>query len=479
MRAGSGIQRNILAVSEGNPSRPGRVPAGTVIDGMNVRAHRVALLVAMVYVVLGAIGYLASRPSAEAGGGALVTWWASVAVLAIAGWATSRPGPLPPAVAPWLVPAVVAPLALFPLSRVGDDATYLVAVLWPVAVLPLGLSVARLRPGSHDWVLGLTWLTAALAVGIAVAGPHLTGLQPVLIAAHFLVVTAIAWVPWLALAAGRDGRQWASAAAGPEGEVLARAALLLTCLLPALTGTALLVRWDVALALIAVLAVVLLVGARAAVRPLAWATARANLQRDLAVAVSEAERARLAADLHDGPLQSVLLLARRLGDRGDAEGAVLARDIATELRELSGDLRLPLLDDLGVGPALDWLVTRVQRVTGIELSATWEAAGRPPAAVELAAFRIAQEAVANAVRHGRPPIRISCRSAPGTLLLEVEDAGGGVDTNAVAPGPAEPGRIRAGLLGMTQRAEQIGARLSVARSPRGTLVSVEWQEAAT
>ena len=84
-----------------------------------------------------------------------------------------------------------------------------------------------------------------------------------------------------------------------------------------------------------------------------------------------------------------------------------------------------MLDDLGLGPALEWLAARMRRLTGLDIAADWEAHGRSPAQVELAAFRVAQDALSNAVRHGRAPIRIRCRSASDELRLTVEDAGDG------------------------------------------------------
>jgi signal transduction histidine kinase len=95
--------------------------------------------------------------------------------------------------------------------------------------------------------------------------------------------------------------------------------------------------------------------------------------------------------------------------------------------------------------------------------------------VELAAFRIAQEAVTNAVRHGRPPIRVTYRSTTQDLFMAIEDAG----ARSTEAEVANPGRMRLGLLGMTQRAEQIGARLVVRQAAtEGTVVAVEWQETA-
>jgi two-component system sensor histidine kinase UhpB len=141
---------------------------------------------------------------------------------------------------------------------------------------------------------------------------------------------------------------------------------------------------------------------------------------------------------------------------------------------MSGDLRLPVLDDLGTGPALDWLASRVRRLTGLDVATEWDADGRPPGQVELAAFRIAQEAVSNAVRHGRPPIRVRCRSTADGLRLTIEDAGDGRGLDVPALRTA-PNGMRRGLLGMAQRAEQIGAALDVRRGESGTVVVLEWE----
>src|SRR4029079_3063276 len=84
--------------------------------------------------------------------------------------------------------------------------------------------------------------------------------------------------------------------------------------------------------------------------------------RDLVVAATEAERARLAADIQHDALQELTLLVRRLESSGDTESAELGRTVAARLRAICGDLRLPILDDLGVGPALDWLVIPIQRL---------------------------------------------------------------------------------------------------------------------
>jgi signal transduction histidine kinase len=213
--------------------------------------------------------------------------------------------------------------------------------------------------------------------------------------------------------------------------------------------------------------------ARFTVRPLARVATRATHQRDLVVAAAEAERARLAADIHDDALQELTLLVRRLESSGDAEGAEIGRTVADKLRAICGDLRLPILDDLGVGPALDWLVLRIERLAGGEVRLERADDARHSPDVELAIFRVAQEALANAVKHGRPPIVVRYRSTPNGISLAIDDAGPGIDDDA--PETAERNG-RFGLLNMAQRAEQIGAILDVRRWPGGgTHVALEWR----
>jgi signal transduction histidine kinase len=215
------------------------------------------------------------------------------------------------------------------------------------------------------------------------------------------------------------------------------------------------------------------IAGRFTVRPLARLATRAQLQRDLVVAATEAERARVAADIHDDALQELTLLVRRLETAGDSEGAEMGRTIADRLRAICGDLRLPILDDLGVGPALDWLVLRIERLAGGEVRLERVDGTRPPADVELAIFRVAQEALANAVKHGRPPIVVRYRATDSGASLSIDDAGPGILADAGAT--AEKGG-HFGLLNMQQRAEQIGAILDIRRWPAGgTHVALEWR----
>jgi signal transduction histidine kinase len=219
--------------------------------------------------------------------------------------------------------------------------------------------------------------------------------------------------------------------------------------------------------------VFILLTSRFTVRPLTRLVTRATLQRDLVVAATEAERARVAADIHDDALQELTLLVHRLDAAGDTEGADIARAVSDRLRAICGDLRLPILDDLGVGPALDWLVLRIERLAGGEVRLERTDGTRPPPNVELAFFRVAQEALSNAVKHGKPPIVVRYSTSGAGASLSIDDAGPGIEPDA---GDAAERAGHFGLINMQQRAEAIGAILDVRRWPAGgTHVKLDWR----
>jgi signal transduction histidine kinase len=197
-----------------------------------------------------------------------------------------------------------------------------------------------------------------------------------------------------------------------------------------------------------------------------------RIQRDAVVAATEMERARLASDLHDDALQAMTVLVRRLDQTRDAPAADLARSIADRLRDVCGDLRLPVLDELGAGAALEWLVGRVEETSGGAVELERDDPARPPAEIELAVFRVAQEALANAVSHGAPPIRVTYAASSDRAALSVTDQGTGIPPGA-AMAAARAGHH--GLLNMRQRAEQIGGLFEVGQSPGGgTTIRLRW-----
>jgi signal transduction histidine kinase len=91
-------------------------------------------------------------------------------------------------------------------------------------------------------------------------------------------------------------------------------------------------------------------------------------------------------------------------------------------------------------------------------------------------YRVAQEALVNALKHGSPPVHVMYVTSPDGTRLQVDDSGPGISPDATARAERD-GRL--GLLSMAQRAEAVGARLSVrAVASGGTRVVLEWRPPA-
>ena len=175
----------------------------------------------------------------------------------------------------------------------------------------------------------------------------------------------------------------------------------------------------------------------------------------------EEERARIADDLHDGPLQKALLLIQKIDYRqNDVE--ILARQLVFELRETASRLRPAMLDDLGIVPALEWLICDVTRHSRLYASLSLNNADeeeRFPPDIELALFRIAQEAVNNAVKHSEGTSLDVCLSRDGDdITLQVTDNGIGFPS-------ASEGNSGFGLSGMQRRAFRLGGSFMVQPAP--------------
>jgi signal transduction histidine kinase len=377
-------------------------------------------------------------------------------------------GPLALATA---VPFLVRPMfATFSLPIV-----ILAGLLTVAAMVPLALALLERIPDVRDrqlvgyGTLGCIAAAAALGVVGAINAPWYGDAFT-----RWAIVAAIPLLPGLAAAGPIDRRSPEVGAPAPASRRLLESAEY--AVIGATPAVALASLPDgspyVPVLLLLWFALVLLAG-RFTIRPLARIATRATLQRDLVVAATEAERARVAADIHDDALQELTLLVHRLDAAGDTEGADIARTVSDRLRAICGDLRLPILDDLGVGPALDWLVLRIERLAGGEVRLERADGTRPPADVELAFFRVAQEALSNAVKHGKPPILVRYATTPGGATLSIDDAGPGIDPDATQT-TDRSGHF--GLLNMQQRAEAIGAILDVRRWPGGgTHVALDWR----
>jgi signal transduction histidine kinase len=205
----------------------------------------------------------------------------------------------------------------------------------------------------------------------------------------------------------------------------------------------------------------------------------ADVRERAVIDASEAERAHLARELHDAPLQHLAAVIRRLELIPEARiEAEELRLVAEQLRGMATELRPPVLDDLGLAAAIEFLGDsvgsgEVEVALDVRDDVGLEAATRPPSDVELAIFRIVQEAMGNAVRHAEAA-RVVVRGhvARERIELVVEDDGRGIADDAAREALR---RGRLGLASMRRRAEAVDADLSIGRLAPGTRVSVRWR----
>ncbi len=211
----------------------------------------------------------------------------------------------------------------------------------------------------------------------------------------------------------------------------------------------------------------------AAGRIAAQGITRARLQT-----LREDDRRRLARELHDEfgqALTGLKLDLAWLGRRLDTAAPALAPDVAAmsgrvdatvdAVRRIAAELRPAVLDDLGLGAALEWQATEFERRSGVACTLDTpldDAAVDEPTAT--AVFRVFQEALTNVARHaGARRVVARLTREDDTLVLRVADDGVGV-----APGAGRPGAV--GLVGMRERAAALGGDVTVRPGAAGGTV---------
>jgi signal transduction histidine kinase len=212
------------------------------------------------------------------------------------------------------------------------------------------------------------------------------------------------------------------------------------------------------------------------------AEAQAEARRSSLVRVIKAqedERRRIAHDLHDrtaGTLAAVQMHLKRLEREPDPaalrEGLAEARrtvgEAIDDVRDLIVDLRPKVLDDFGLGPALERLGDALARRSGLSVECAADDQVRSVRDdLATTAFRIAQEAVTNISKHARATrVRISAAIDGDALHLVIEDDGIGIDPDAAPAGY--------GLEGMRERAELVHGRIAIS-SPTGGGTRVQFE----
>ena len=197
--------------------------------------------------------------------------------------------------------------------------------------------------------------------------------------------------------------------------------------------------------------------------------------RERLVLGREEERRRLRRDLHDGlgpALAGHLLRLDVIASRlpADAEAAQLVdtlrdelRDTVQDVRRLVEGLRPPALDELGLGGALRQVANRLSSGSGVVATVRCDDVPSLPAAIEVAAYRIATEAMTNVIKHAHArSCTVDVRIEPNVLAVQVQDDGVGLP--AVAAGRGHGWRT------MRERAEELRGSFEMFTPDAGTVV---------
>jgi signal transduction histidine kinase len=193
--------------------------------------------------------------------------------------------------------------------------------------------------------------------------------------------------------------------------------------------------------------------------------------------IEENSRRRLSRELRDEIGQTLAVLqievshAQALTNEGQPhlrERLQRARELAEKtgqtVRNISLLLRPALLDDLGLIPALQWLLEDFQRRSGVSSEFSEEGVqDLLPDSVKTCVFRIVQEALHNSEKHaGASQVRVAVRQSPNQLRVDIEDNGRGLELNAKGMPLRNAGL---GILGMRERAAKVGGALGLGSSP--------------
>ena len=190
------------------------------------------------------------------------------------------------------------------------------------------------------------------------------------------------------------------------------------------------------------------------------------------VSTQEQERQRIVADIHDGlgqDLHRVLFSIRGClaAEQSEVDAELrkveaLVSDSSAKLRRLLQELHPSTLDDIGLAASLRSLAERLRTQYGLRVELHYDDLAEPPTSVGMAVFRIAQEALANVVKHsGSLAARLTVTTDGDSIEVVVEDSGAGVSS--------ERGE-GLGLWLMRERAESAGGSFELSTSSKGTRV---------
>jgi signal transduction histidine kinase len=203
--------------------------------------------------------------------------------------------------------------------------------------------------------------------------------------------------------------------------------------------------------------------------------------------LQDEERRRTARMLHETVAQglaalkmdlAVVRLSRKTNGSGPdtalEEAIWLADRCIREVRTVSYLLHPPLLDETGLAAALQWYVAGFEQRSGIKTELYLpETIGRLPRQIETTVFRIIQECLTNIHRHsGSPTAHVGIRNTDETVTVEVSDQGRGMRAQKAGHKAGSTALFGVGIMGMQERVKQLGGRMEIESSDKGTTVQV-------
>lgn len=201
------------------------------------------------------------------------------------------------------------------------------------------------------------------------------------------------------------------------------------------------------------------------------------------VHAQEEERLRISRELHDeiGQVLTACVMNLEFASEHGPDAQQLQQEVLRDLRhalrqlrQLSLELRPPLLDEGGLEAALRWLLERMLGPRRIRYQLTLEdLPGRLPPSLEITAYRIVQEALTNVVRHSEAEnVHVELRVADDELTVRVSDDGCGFDVGAVRRRSRTGNSL--GVLNLSERAVLVGGQCEIVSTPGAGCVVLAW-----
>jgi signal transduction histidine kinase len=199
--------------------------------------------------------------------------------------------------------------------------------------------------------------------------------------------------------------------------------------------------------------------------------------------IRDEERRRLARDLHDSLGQMLTAVKMNLSyvsrdtsalsERGSTainESVELVDVALKEVRTLSHLLHPPMLDEVGLVPALRWYANGFAQRSGIQVELDLPSSlGRLPTELETAVFRVVQESLTNVHRHSASPTAaVRLQTEDGNLHVTVSDQGCGIPPEKLSNSQDGTSAVGVGLLGMRERLRQLDGKLEISSNTQGT-----------